>query len=260
MRRGLSEASGMPGRGKTMRQPHRRFPALSALCVLTALAAAPAPAATPVVTCGHFTKTPSAAPAPRNDPNAVTRLAEIDSAVRQPYKVLFFGDSLTQRWTPAIWEKDFAPLGVVNGGIDGDRTEHLLWRIDHGNLDGRLPQAVVVLIGTNDLGHGRTPEGAAEGIRADLVRLRERLPNTPILLLGLLPRSDRFGRLIRAVNERVRKCQGAGITYLDIGQALIDHAKPGGGVLTDGVHLTAAGYARISSLLQPVIADLVAGR
>ena len=81
--------------------------------------------------------------------------------------------------------------GVLNAGVSGDRTENLLWRLQNGNLDGPPPALVILLIGTNDLaydGPPRSPELAAEGIRANLLYLRERLPDTPILLLGLLPR------------------------------------------------------------------------
>ena len=83
------------------------------------------------------------------------------------------------------------PRGVLNAGVSGDRTENLLWRLQNGNLDGPPPALVVMLIGTNDLaydGPPRSPELAAEGIRANLLYLRQRLPDTPILLLGLLPR------------------------------------------------------------------------
>src|SRR5438105_7830564 len=83
-----------------------------------------------------------------------------------------------------------SPRGVLNAGVSGDRTEHLLWRLTHGNLDGPAPRAVVLLIGTNDLGHGRSPDLAAEGIRANLLHLRQGLPEARILLLGLWPRAD----------------------------------------------------------------------
>ncbi len=81
------------------------------------------------------------------------------------------------------------PRGVLNAGVSGDRTEHLLWRLQHGNLAGPPPAAVVVLIGTNDLttaAAAARPRIAAEGIRADLLYLRQHLPDARILLLGLV--------------------------------------------------------------------------
>ena len=80
--------------------------------------------------------------------------------------------------------------GVLNAGIGGDATEELLWRLQNGNLEGLPPELVVLLIGSNDLARGRTPELTAKGIRADLLMLRQRLPDAKILLLALWPRED----------------------------------------------------------------------
>lgn len=240
-----------------MRSSGVRVSAALALSALLTLGVWRAHSVAQPLNCGPFATEPTAAPTARDDPNFVARMAAINQAVKQPYNALFLGDSLTQRWTSDIWQKDFAPLGVVNAGIDGDRTEHLLWRLDHGNLDGVSPKVVVILIGTNDLGHGREPQLAAEGVRANLVRVRQRLPHVPIVLLGLLPRSDRFGRFIRPVNRRVQTCDGGSIEYVDIGRALLDHGQPGKENFIDGVHLTDAAYAKISQRLKPVIETLV---
>lgn len=94
-------------------------------------------------------------------------------------QLVFLGDSITQGWDragKAVWEKYWAPLKVANLGISGDRTEHVLWRLAHGNFDGLRPKLVVLLIGTSNTGHeGRsqkeldgavyhcTPEQAADG-------------------------------------------------------------------------------------------------
>src|SRR5262249_30593632 len=70
--------------------------------------------------------------------------------------VVFLGDSLTSRWATAgkaTWDRLFAPLGAVNLGVGEDRVENVLWRVRNGALDGLHPQAVVLLIGTNNLGH-----------------------------------------------------------------------------------------------------------
>ena len=169
-----------------------RFARLAAVVVL---AFAFTGAAQAQVNCGPFTATPLDAPAPRTESWAIPIFQSINAAVKtQPYRVLFLGDSITQRWelplwdAKPVWDANMKPRGVLNAGVSGDRSEHLLWRLDHGNLDGPPPKAVIVLIGTNDLAHGRPPELAAEGIRAVLIRLRQKLPSTRILLLGLWPR------------------------------------------------------------------------
>jgi lysophospholipase L1-like esterase len=156
------------------------------------------------------------------------------------------------------------PRGVLNAGVSGDRTEHLRWRLDHGNLDGPPPKGVVLLIGTNDLAHGRSPEEAAEGIRETLLRLREKLPNTRILLLGLTPRGatadDWFRQEVVKVNQLIPSCaDGSTIVYADIGGVLLDRD----GVLSktlspDLLHFSGAGYQRLVPKLDPLI-DRLAG-
>lgn len=221
--------------------------------------------------CGPFNAF-AEAPAPRTDPAAVASFQRINAAVKdQPYRVLFFGDSITERWNEplwgarAVWAANMAPRGVLNAGVSGDRTEHLRWRLDHGNLDGPSPEGVVLLIGTNDLGHGRPPEEAAEGVRLDLLQLREKLPNSRILLLGLWPRGataeDHLRKEAAAVNKLIARCaDGQAIAYADIGGVLLE---PDGAlsrqVSPDLLHFTAAGYERLVPKLDPLIDRLVGG-
>jgi lysophospholipase L1-like esterase len=211
-----------------------------------------------LIKCDHFTAKPLAPPAGRDDQRSLNRFATINAALETgSNEVIFFGDSLTERWSPDIWRRNFLPLRALNAGIDGDRTEHLLWRIDHTDLVSAPPRIIVLLIGTNDLGYGRPPEIAAEGVRADLRRLRELLPNAHILLLGLLPRSDRFGREIDAVNRLVATCNGGLVTYENVGNALRDNGKLSTEVFQDGVHLTEIGYARVTRYLKIAITSLL---
>ena len=206
------------------------------------------------VSCGHFSKASVADPAPREDQHSLERLASINASVKaQQNSVLFLGDSITERWTPEIWQRYFTPRKILNAGIDGDRTEHLFWRLDHGNLDGPTSRLIILLIGTNDLGHGRPPTVAAEGIRADLVHLRNRLPRTRILLLGLTPRSDRFHRKVMDVNKLIATCNGGWVTYRDIGNGLLDKGRPAKETLLDGVHFTSRGYDFLTARLIPLI-------
>ena len=246
------------------------------LARLAALAAAAAVLAIPAeaqVRCGPFTTMPLDAPAPRVDKWPVGRFERINQAVKtERYRVLFLGDSITERWqsplwdAEAVWDANIAPRGVLNAGVSGDRTEHLRWRLDHGNLDGSPAKGVVLLIGTNDLGHGRPPELAAEGIRATLVRLREKLPDARILLLGLLPRGataeDRLRQEVVEANNLISTCaDGGSIVYADIGGGLLD--RDGGlsrKLSPDLLHFNAAGYQRLALKLDPLIDRLDAPR
>jgi lysophospholipase L1-like esterase len=218
--------------------------------------------------CGPFNPT-AAAPAPRTDFWAQKSFERINGEVNTtPYRVLFFGDSITERWqmplwdAKPVWDANMPKRGVLNAGVSGDRTEHLRWRFDHGNLDGPTPKGVIVLIGTNDIGSGRPPAEAAEGIRAVLLRLRDQLPTTRILLLGLWPRGatadDPLRQGVGEVNKLIQTCADGAIAYADIGGVLLDSR----GVLSkelspDLLHFSGAGYERLVPKLDPLIDRLV---
>ena len=223
---------------------------------------APARAALP---CGPFSGEPLPAPAPRLAASAVARAEAITAeAQAAPHAVVFLGDSLTQFWDQQIWQQHYAPLGALNAGVSGDLTEHLMWRLDHGNLAGPPPHAIVLLIGTNDLGRDRPPAVTAEGVRRILSALRDRLPRTRILLLGLLPRGrspqGRLRQLIAEVNRLIRSCaDGRNIVYLDLGAALLDgDGELPPAVSPDRLHLSAAGYQLIAPRLDASLARLLA--
>src|SRR5260370_20028760 len=106
--------------------------------------------------CGHFTQDVLPAPEPREAAPARKRFEQINAAVKtQPYRVLFFGDSLTERFetwdAPQLWREHMVPRGVLGAGGNGDRTEHLLWRLDNGYLAGPPPHGVELWSGTQDL-------------------------------------------------------------------------------------------------------------
>ena len=241
--------------------------ALIGLLAILAVAAPSAPAqAQSPLRCGAFSQETLPQPAPRDNIHARERFERIKAAVKtQPYKVLFLGDSLTERFDEQVWQTHMASRGVLNAGVSGDRTEHLLWRLTHGNLDGAPPRGVVLLIGTNDLGYGRSPDLAANGIRADLLHLRQRLPAARILLLGLWPRADiprvQERREIEAVNRLIASCDGGAVTYADIGALLLEpDGRLSPQISPDRLHFSAQGYARIALRLDALIDQLLAER
>lgn len=214
--------------------------------------------------CPRFTGEPLAAPAPREAAAPLRRFEEIKQRLAEhPYRAIFFGDSLTEHWDPEVWRETLGRRDVLNAGVSGDRTEHLLWRLDHGNLAGPPPKVAIVLIGTNDLGHGRPPGVAADGIRAVLLKLRDRLPDTRILLLGLWPRdagpADRLRRETVAVNRLIETCADKRhVFYADIGGPLLDYrGELSRAISPDMLHLSAAGYARIAPTLDRLLDPLL---
>src|SRR5208337_3007916 len=112
--------------------------------------------------------------------------------------ILFLGDSITDFWRNRgsnVWNQYYASRHAANFGISGDRTQHVLWRMDHGELDGIKPKVVVLMIGTNNTGKEndhKTPRNAVpetiEGVQAVVRELRLKLPDSKILLLAIFPR------------------------------------------------------------------------
>src|SRR6266481_2902840 len=118
------------------------------LVLLVAIAAGGPARAAETLRCARFSREELPVPEPSPYPSALERLKRISHAVKStPFSVLFFGDSLTEGWDATMWERNLAPRGALNAGVSGDRTDHLLWRLQHGNLAGPQPKAVVLLIG-----------------------------------------------------------------------------------------------------------------
>jgi lysophospholipase L1-like esterase len=196
-------------------------------------------------------------PIPRVESWAVERYRTLTTElVGANPRVVILGDSLTQRWDPEVWDRAMAPRGAVNLGINGDRVEHLAWRIRKGNLPASPPALYVVLIGTNNVGRGHPLPDIADGMRLLLENLRAIHPTTPILLLALPPRADRPDLTIRVqdANRFFRHCaKMPGVAWGDPGAALLDNGKLSRAVAPDGLHFSALGYERLTAALVPMI-------
>jgi lysophospholipase L1-like esterase len=183
--------------------------------------------------------------------------------------VLFLGDSITD-WWPKLGEESWRRLvdyKPANFGVSGDRTEHLLWRITHGELEGINPKVVVILIGTNNIGNfeDERPEWIASGIKQIVATVHERLPAARVLLLGIFPRDGKesAGRKIaREVNEVVRGLDDGDKTrFLDIGESFLDrdgNILPD--VIPDQLHLVAKGYEIWLEKMTPLLSEMMRGK
>ena len=88
----------------------------------------------------------------------------LDRAKKGDVDLLFLGDSITQGWGDnATWKTHYTPRHAANFGIGGDGTQHVLWRVENGELDGIKPRAIVMMIGTNNIGSSK-PEDIADVI------------------------------------------------------------------------------------------------
>lgn len=191
--------------------------------------------------------------------------------------VIFIGDSITHGWEnkgKTVWEPFYGSRNAVNMGFSGDRTEHVLWRLQNGEIDGISPKLAVLMIGTNNAAREQyTPEQIAEGIRAILCTLRTELPQTKILVLAIFPRGSDDQRKDKTqdatynplwakndqVNQRISKfADGRMIHYLDINKAFLnDQGVLTRDVMPDLLHPEEKGYAIWAEAMEPTLAKLL---
>ncbi len=192
--------------------------------------------------------------------------------------VLFLGDSITDFWRSEssekggrpVWNREFAPLHAANFGISGDRTQHVLWRLDHGEVDGIDPKVVVLMIGTNNIGLERdkvtrrnTPEQALEGVNAVVRSIREKLPHAKLLLLGVFPRGEKPDDPLRAeigiINRSIsRLADNQTIRYLDLTPKFLaaDGTLPKE-IMPDFLHPSQKGYEIWAREIKPLLLQML---
>lgn len=180
---------------------------------------------------------------------------------RDEAQIIFIGDSITDGWDQEgsglkIWDREYVPMKALNLGINCDSTQHVLWRLDHGEIDN-LPKlkVAVVMIGVNNKGITRDkPEDIAVGIEAICERLKAKVPHAKILLLGVFPRS--FGKDNNDdVNQVISKLNdGKQIFYLNLNERLLATE----GAIADRVgHVTEKGYEVWADEIRPTLKKLM---
>jgi beta-glucosidase len=183
--------------------------------------------------------------------------------------LLFIGDSITHSWENAgkeIWDTYYAPRKAVNMGFGGDRTQHVLWRLDNSNLEGLSPKLAIIMIGTNNSnGNDNTAEEIADGIITVCQRLRTKLPKTKILLLAIFPRnagpSAQRQKNAKASRLASKVADGKMIHYLDINSRFL--TKDGlltKDIMPDYLHPNKAGYKIWAEVIEPKVAELMGER
>ena len=179
--------------------------------------------------------------------------------------LVFIGDSITQGWEGGgkeAWAKFYGKRNAVNLGIGGDRTQHVIWRLDHDNVKNISPKAAVVMIGTNNSG-SNTPEQIAEGVAAIVKQLRTKLPKTQVLLLAVFPRGPDKNDKRRQVNEKTNEifkklADGKNVHYLDIGPKFLqDDGTLTREIMPDLLHLSKKGYAIWAESIEPTLKTLL---
>jgi len=191
--------------------------------------------------------------------------------------VYFVGDSITRRWGTSDaqyqefydnWMKNFRGWNAADFGWGADKTQHILWRLKNGELDGVHPKVVVVMAGTNNIGRasplGDAPARAADvarGVAAIVGEVRQRAPEATVIVMGITPRNDNraVNVVIDDANRRIAKlADGKTVRYININQQLADpegHLLPG--MAHDGLHLTAKAYQVWADALKPVLTEIL---
>jgi len=181
--------------------------------------------------------------------------------------LLFVGDSITHGWESggkAVWDEFYAGRRPFNIGFSGDRTEHVLWRFQHGEIDGLTPKVAVVMIGTNNTGHRQDKaEDTSAGVAAILEELKQRTPTTKVLLLAVFPRGETSKDPLRQLNERINVALKAladneRVFFLDINKVFLekDGTLPRA-VMPDLLHPNPAGYRLWARAMEPSLRGLL---
>lgn len=194
-----------------------------------------------------------------------------------PLDLLLLGDSITALWGNSlnepdpdhvqVWNRYFGRYTALNFGIGGDKTENVLWRIEHGEVDGLEPRVVVLAVGVNNLFNLAVPRPAiAAGVAKCVEALQAHLPRAEVIVINLFPHEELATHLARKRDEEARAAIRAlglenrpRVHLLDLQERLLE---PDGRLkpelfLPDHLHLTHAGYEVYAQGLAPLVAQLL---
>jgi beta-glucosidase len=178
--------------------------------------------------------------------------------------LVYIGDSIVQHWEKQgkeTWDKYYAPRNALNLGISGDRTQHVLWRLDHGNIDGISPKLAIVMIGQNN-DCFNTGEEIAEAVGAIVQKLRTKLPDTKILLLAIFPRREQITperAVLDKANELTSKmADNEHVFYMDINKLFLNPDNTiKHSLFPDFEHPNPEGHRIWAEAIEPKVAELM---
>ncbi len=212
-------------------------------------------------------------PVPRTDWAVKRQALVLQRAKDAPgdYDIEFIGDSITQGWEEGghnVWHELGSKYKIINFGVSGDRTEHVLWRFEQGQLDGIKAKVAIVMIGTNNSNKNKdgtdtySDKDILEGVTAIVNQIRTRQPDTKVLLFGIFPRGKAFnaqrGRLLEINQALAKLADGQNIFYFDIGSQLIEaDGAIAPGMMKDALHPGEAGYRIWDAAIEPKLKELL---
>lgn len=199
----------------------------------------------------------------RNDENG----AALTAGVRPD--VLFLGDSITDFLAHGpgkpLWDEVYAPLAGLNFGVGGITTSHVLWQVETGQVALANPKAVVLLIGSNNLGAGQRPNDVAAGVEKIVDTIGAQLPDTKVMVVGILPRgraaTDPFRDTIPETNRLIADAVGDRAAYTDVGAVFLspDNSIPPN-LMPDGCHPSLYGYGLYTTAIWPTLTGVAPKR
>lgn len=196
--------------------------------------------------------------------------AFVNRAKRGNIDLLFIGDSTAASWVAegkSVFDKEFAGLSAESFGIGKETSGGLLKRMIDHELDNISPRAVVVQTGTNDLDEGVPPAVVIAKMTEIVEEIKNRLPSTRIVLVGIMPRGsspdDSYQAEIKKINDGVSKlANGKDIRYLNPAPIL---TKGDGNLMesfykVDRLHLSTKGYEALEKALRTHLQDIKANK
>ena len=249
----------------------RFFPAFASVIFLTAAQSFAQTTNTTPAVANSVVSNAATNPVPRDAGWVKRHEGFVAQAKQGGVDILFMGDSITDFWRNRgsnVWNQSYAPRHAANFGISADRTEHVLWRIDNGELDGIHPKVVVLMIGTNNTGKERngTPRNTTpqviEGVKAVVNDFRTKLPDTKILLLGIFPRGtldDPQRAQVALINTVIAKLDdGQMVRFLDIGPKFLEaDGTLSKDIMPDLLHPSEKGYQIWADAMNPTLDEMM---
>lgn len=175
--------------------------------------------------------------------------------------ILFAGNSLVQGWNSRgryIWDRCYEPRKAAQIGYVADKTQHLLWRIENGEIDGISPKVVILLIGTNNQ-RSDSPRHIFRGIKSVINEIERRLPESQIIVMTMLPcrkKGHPFRNKIEAANTLLRRYvqRHDELLLLDLWNSYLEEdGTLNKGIGPDTIHLTKEGYLIWHEALIPLL-------
>jgi lysophospholipase L1-like esterase len=216
---------------------------------------------------------PADIPAPRTDVNSIVAHEQlVEKAGKGGIDVYFVGDSITRRWGAtdypellANWKQNFFGWNAANFGWGGDRTQNILWRLDHGEFDNVNPKVVVLQAGTNNIGTASGAVEIAKGVEAIIGVIRSKAPQATMILTAIFLRDDKPNAMeaVREANGHLAKlADGARVRYLDINDKLADSSGRllAGVMNADQLHPSIKTYQLWADALSPLLEELLGPR